>query len=64
MRVNRHAIGLFQHVPQGTNGSFQQGRVGHVGVQALGLEQLAGLDDFLVALGRQGTIVPTGEFIF
>ena len=56
-----HEAGLFQDMPQGANGTLEERRVGHVGDQALLLDELTRLDDFFVAFGGQGTIVPSSK---
>lgn len=58
---NPHEIRLFQDMPKGANGTLEQGGKGHVGDNPLLLEELTRFDDFLVTLGREGTVIPTGE---
>jgi hypothetical protein len=55
---------LFLDVPQGTDGTFLEGGEGNIGNDTGFLDELSGLDDFLVTLGREGYIDPTGEFVF
>ena len=61
--VNRdpHETSLFQDVPQGANGTLQKRRVGDIGNQAFGLDELTSLNDFFMTLGRQGTVIPSSE---
>ena len=60
---NPHAVGLFQNVPQGADGTLLEGGEGNIGLDSgLGneLSSLGGLD---VSGLTQWAIVPTGELV-
>ena len=59
-----HEVGLLEDVPQSADGALQERRVGNGGLEALGLDELTGLDDLLVALGTERDIDPSGELVF
>ena len=59
-----HEVGLLEDVPQSADGALQERRVGNGGFEALGLDELTGLDDLLVALGTERDIDPSGELVF
>ena len=56
-----HEPGLFQDVPERTDSTLKKRSVGHVGDQSFLFDELTSLDNFFVALGRQRTVVPSGE---
>lgn len=58
-----HKVGLLKDVPQSADGALQEGGVGDGGLEALGLDELTGLDDLLVALGAERDIDPSGELV-
>ena len=58
------ALGLLEDVPQSADGALQERRVGNSGLEALGLDELTGLDDLLVALGTERDVDPSGELVF
>jgi len=58
-----HEVGLLKDVPQSADGTLQERGVGNSGREALGLDELTGLDDLLVALGTERDIHPTGELV-
>jgi len=59
-----HEAGLLEDVPEGADGTLLEGGEGKVGDDTLRLDELSCLNDFLVSLGREGDVNPSGEFVF
>mmetsp|Transcript_15070 Transcript_15070/g.23750 ORF Transcript_15070/g.23750 Transcript_15070/m.23750 type:complete len:234 (+) Transcript_15070:558-1259(+) len=59
-----HEVRLLEDVPESPDGAFLERGEGNVGDDAGILDEFARLDDFLVSLGREGDVDPSGEFVF
>ncbi len=60
---NPHAVGLFQNVPQGADGTLLEGGEGNVGLDSGLSNELSSLGGLDVSGLAQWTIVPTGELV-
>jgi hypothetical protein len=61
---NIHEIQFFQYNPKSLDGSFQSTCVGLIKCKSFRSKQSASLVRFLLALGRERTIVPSSKAIF
>lgn len=58
-----HKVSLLHYMPKSPNGALQHGSMSSLKSDTRFLDEFTGLYDLFMALGRKGTVVPSGECV-